>query len=264
MPDFLQKIVAHKRQELAASIRQVPLATVQAAARTRNDYRGFTTALSVPHRVHIIAEIKRASPSKGDICLGLDPATLARAYASGGASAISVLTERAYFKGSPEDLKAVRAATKLPVLRKDFTLDPYHVYEAAAMGADAILLIVRILTDAELQTLHTLASALGLDVLVEIHTEAEAERVNRLGARLVGINNRDLSHFDTDPERARRIAASLNPDTLVVAASGIDGVAEVHNTVAAGVTRFLVGEALVRAASPAKLLHEMLAAGGAP
>ena len=264
MPDFLQKIVAHTQQEIAASAAKTPLAALQPVALARRDYRGFAAALAAPHRLHIIAEIKRASPSKGDIGIGLDPATLARAYAAGGASAISVLTERAFFKGSPEDLAAARTATSLPVLRKDFILSPYQVYESAVLGADAILLIVRILPDDELKSLYWLARDLGLDVLVEIHNEAEAARANRLGARLVGINNRDLAHFDTDMERARRVAASLNPDTVVVAASGIDGVAAIHNTVAAGVTRFLVGEALVRAADPTVLLRDMLAAGGAP
>ncbi len=264
MPDFLKKIVAHTRQEIADATAKVPLAALQTTAAARRDYRGFVSALSAPHRVHIIAEIKRASPSKGDIGIGLDPAALARMYTTGGASAISVLTERAFFKGSPEDLAAARAATSLPVLRKDFILDPYQVYESAAMGADAILLIVRILSDDDLHTLYRLARELGLDVLVEIHNEAEAARANHLGARLVGINNRDLSHFGTDVDRARRVATALNPETLIVAASGIEGPTEIHNTVAAGVTRILIGEALVRAQDSIALLREMLAAGGAP
>lgn len=264
MSDFLQKIVAHKQQEIAAAAMQTPQSVLAPLARARQDYRGFAAALTAPHRVHIIAEIKRASPSKGDIGIGLDPAAIARAYSTGGASAISVLTDRTFFKGSREDLAAARAATKLPVLRKDFILAPYQVYESAAMGADAILLIVRILPDDELQALYRLARDLGLDVLVEIHNEAEAARANRLGARLVGINNRDLAHFETDVSRARHVAAALHPETLVVAASGIHGVDEIHNTVAAGVTRFLVGEALVRAPDPAALLCELLAAGGAP
>jgi indole-3-glycerol phosphate synthase len=242
----------------------VPLASLEPAARTRRDYRGFAAALAAPHRVRVIAEIKRASPSKGDIGIGLDPAALARAYEAGGAAALSVLTDAAFFKGSPQDLAAARAATRLPVLRKDFVLDPYQVYESAAMGADAILLIVRILTDDELRALHALARELGLDVLVEIHTEPEAERANRLGARLIGINNRDLARFDTDLTRARRLAAALHPETVTVAASGIATPDDVHRTVAAGVTRFLVGESLVRAADPAAQLRTLIAAGGRP
>ena len=171
MPDFLQKIVARQQQEIATAAAKVPLAALQSAARGRTDYRGLAAALAAPHRVHIIAEIKRASPSKGDIGVGLDPAALARAYTAGGASAISVLTERAFFKGSPEDLAAARAATALPILRKDFILAPYQVYESAVMGADAILLIVRILPDDDLQFLYRLARDLGLDVLVEIHND---------------------------------------------------------------------------------------------
>ena len=264
MPDFLEQIVAHKRQEIAASAARVPVTALRQRAAARRDYRGFAAALAPPHRVHIIAEIKRASPSKGDIGIGLDPATLARAYEAGGASAISVLTDHAFFKGSPEDLAIARAAIHLPVLRKDFIVSPYQVYESAALGADAILLIVRILTDDELQSLDRLARDLGLDVLVEIHNETEALRANRLGARLVGINNRDLSHFDTDVDRARHVAATLNPDTIVVAASGINGIADIHNTVAAGVTRFLVGETLVRATDPTALLREWVAAGATP
>jgi indole-3-glycerol phosphate synthase len=262
MPDFLQKIVAHKRSEVAAAAARVPLAALEPAARGRRDYRGFAAALAVPHRVRIIAEIKRASPSKGDIGIGLDPAALARAYERGGAAALSVLTDHAFFKGSPEDLAAARAATRLPVLRKDFVLDPYQVYESAAMGADAILLIVRILSDEKLRTLLALSRELGLDALVEIHNEEEAVRANRLGARLVGINNRDLARFDTDVTLARRLAAALDPATVVVAASGIASPDDVHRTVAGGVTRFLVGESLVRAADPAALLRALLAAGG--
>jgi len=262
MPDFLQKIVAHKQQEIAAAAASTPLATLQPLARARRDYRGFAATLAIPHRIRIIAEIKRASPSKGDIGIGLNPAELARTYETGGAAAISVLTERAYFKGSPEDLAAARAATKLPILRKDFILAPYQVYETAAMGADAMLLIVRILTDDQLKALYELARELGLDVLVEIHNEREAERVNLLGARLVGINNRNLAHFDTDVARAQQLARALHPETIVVAASGINEVAQVHQTVAAGVTRFLVGEALVRAADATVLLRSMIQAGG--
>lgn len=264
MPDFLQKIVAHKQLEIAESAARIPLSALQPVAEARRDYRGLEAALTAPHRVHVIAEIKRASPSKGNIQLDLDPAALARAYEAGGASALSVLTERAFFKGTPEDLMAARSATRLPVLRKDFILDPYQVYESAAMGADAILLIVRILTDDELRSLYRLARQLGLDVLVEIHNEVEALRVNQLGARLIGINNRDLAHFDTDQERARRVATSLNPDTLVVAASGIEGIADIHNTVAAGVTRFLIGEALVRAPDATAFLRTLIASGGNP
>jgi indole-3-glycerol phosphate synthase len=264
MSDFLQKIVTHKRLEIAEAAARTPLAALEPLARSRRHYRGFAAALSVPHRLRFIAEIKRASPSRGEIAIALDPAHLARAYEAGGAAALSVLTERAFFRGAPADLQAARAATNLPVLRKDFLLDPYQVFESAAMGADAVLLIVRILDDDQLQTLYTLARELGLDVLVEIHTETEADRANRLGARLVGINNRDLSRFDTDIDRARHIANALHPETVVVAASGMASLEDIHRTVAAGVTRFLVGETLVRSADPAALLQSWILQGGTP
>ena len=255
MSDFLEKIVAHKRREVAEAAARVPLDALRRQAAARRDFRGFEAALAAPRAVRIIAEIKRASPSKGDLRPGLDPAALARAYAAGGAAALSVLTERAFFKGSPDDLAAARQATALPVLRKDFILDDYQVYESAALGADAILLIVRLLTDAELSRLHALARSLGLDVLVEVYDEAEAARANRLGARLVGINNRDLARFDTDVTRAQRVAAALAPGTLAVAASAIAGPDDIRRALQSGLTRFLIGETLVRADDPAGLLR---------
>lgn len=255
MADFLQQIVAQKRRELAETAGRVPLASVRRLAALRRDYRGFAAALAVPRRVRIVAEIKRASPSKGDLAPGLNPAAVARAYEAGGAAAVSVLTERAFFKGSPEDLAAARAATALPVLRKDFIVDEYQVYETAAMGADAMLLIVRLLTDVQLAHLHGLARSLGLDVLVEVYDEAEAARANRLGTRLVGINNRDLARFDTDVTRAQRVAGALAPDVTVVAASAIGGADAIRRAFQAGISRFLVGESLVRAPDPTGLLR---------
>lgn len=265
MPDFLQRIVAHKRQEIAAAVARVPVDVLRQQAAARRDYRGFAAALAsadaAAGRVRIIAEIKRASPSKGDLRPNLDPAALARAYEAGGAAALSVLTERAFFKGSPDDLAAARQATSLPVLRKDFIFDDYQVYESAAMGADAILLIVRLLTDDELTRLNVLARSLGLDVLVEVYDAAEAVRANRLGARLVGINNRDLARFDTDVTRAQRVAAALTPGTIVVAASGIAGADDICRAHAAGIFRFLIGETLVRSDDPAGLLRAWNAIG---
>jgi indole-3-glycerol phosphate synthase len=214
--------------------------------------------------VRVVAEIKRASPSRGDIRAGLDPAATARAYEAGGAAALSVLTEPDFFRGSENDLQAARAATRLPVLRKDFILAEYQVCETAAMGADALLLIVRLLSDAHLAQFHRLAADLGLDALVEVHDSRDAQRARRLGARLVGINNRDLASFATDPGRARRLAAAFDPETILVAASGIADGADIRRGVAAGLTRFLVGETLVRAADPAALLRQWIAEGAAP
>ena len=252
---FLEQILAAKRAEIAAASAAVPQADLERAAARRSDFRPFAAALDLPG-VRIISEIKRASPSLGDIRPDLDPAALAAAYETGGAAALSVLTEPAYFKGSAQDLQRARAAVELPVLRKDFIVDPYQVYETAAMGADAMLLIVRILDDDALANLHSLARHLGLDVLVEIHDEADARRILPLATPLVGINNRDLAHFHTDTSQSARIAALLPPNTSVVAASGIHSADDVQRALASGLRRFLVGESLVRSPDPAALLRQ--------
>lgn len=257
MSDFLQTIVAQKRAAVSAAAQRVPLEALQAQAADRRDHRSLTAALATDG-VRIIAEIKRASPSLGPIRLDLDPAGLARAYTSGGAAALSVLTELAFFKGSIDDLQAARAATHLPVLRKDFIVTAYQVVESAAIGADAILLIVRILSDPELANLYALAQALGIDVLVEVHDVGDAVRAQRLGARLIGINNRDLARFATDPDNARRLAGQFDTGTLVVAASGIATAADVSRGLASGIRRFLIGESLVRSPDPAALLRAFL------
>ena len=251
---ILETIVTTRRRAIAEAKARVPQARLERDAAARRDYRGFTAALSHPG-LRIIAEIKRASPSRGPIRPDLDPAVLARAYADGGAAALSVLTEPAFFQGSADDLRRARAAVDLPVLRKDFIVDPYQVYETAAMGADALLLIVRILDDAQLHALHALALQLGLDVLTEVHDERDIARANDLGAALVGINNRDLAHFNTDIGRATRLAGLLNPGTLAVALSGIHNADDVRQTCACGIRRLLIGEALVRQADPAAMLR---------
>lgn len=252
---FLTSILAAKRDEIAAAKARAPQAEVERLAAARLDPpRGFAAALD-RSGVRVIAEIKRASPSLGDIRPDLDPAATARAYAAGGAAALSVLTEPAYFKGSASDLQAARAAVALPVLRKDFIIDPYQVYETAAMGADAMLLIVRILDDAELGSLHALALGLGLDVLTEVFDARDVERANALGARLVGINNRDLAHFKTDASHATRLAAQVRGDAAVVALSGIHGIDDLRLNLATGIRRFLVGEALVREQDPTATLR---------
>jgi indole-3-glycerol phosphate synthase len=254
---FLDKIIEAKRAELAASQARVPQAQLERLAAARRDYRGFAAALDRPG-VRIVAEIKRASPSLGDIRAELDPASTALAYAAGGAAALSVLTDPAYFKGSAADLQSARAAVALPVLRKDFIIAPYQVYETAAMGADAMLLIVRILDDDRLHALHALARELGLDVLTEVFDEQDAARANALGATLVGINNRDLAHFKTDVTHAARLAARLRPGTATVALSGIRSEDDIRQTLAGGVRRFLIGEALMRQPDPAATLRSWL------
>lgn len=252
---MLDTILEAKREEVARAKAAMPQALLERQAAARRDTRGFAAALDVPG-VRIIAEIKRASPSLGDIRTDLDPAATAQAYASGGAAALSVLTEPAFFKGSASDLQRARSAVELPVLRKDFIIDPYQVYETAALGADALLLIVRILDDERLYTLHTLARDLGLDVLTEVFDEQDIARANALGATLVGINNRDLAHFKTDITQASRLAKRLSPQAAVVALSGIHAPEDIRQTLDTGIRRFLIGEALVRQPDPSATLRQ--------
>lgn len=265
MPSLLDQIVASVRVAEARAARDTPLEALLAAARDRGgaQRRSLRAALADASTPRVIAEIKRASPSKGDIRLDLDPADLARRYEAGGAAALSVLTEPAFFKGSPADLRAARAAVALPVLRKDFILTEYAVAASAAMGADAILLIVRLLDSATLARLHAYAESLGLECLVEIHDDADIDKLGALRPPLVGINNRNLATFDTDLGTAARLACRLPAGTTVVALSGVADPSDIAAGLAAGVSRFLVGESLVRAADPAALLRSMLGAGAA-
>ena len=258
---ILETIVAARRQAVADARQRVPQSSLERAAAGRRDYRGFAAALARPG-LRVIAEIKRASPSRGPIAPALDPAALAHAYAAGGAAALSVLTEPDFFQGSPDDLHRARAAADLPVLRKDFIIDPYQVYETAALGADALLLIVRVLDDAQLHELHALARQLGLDVLTEVHDARDIARANALGAPLVGINNRDLAQFKTDTGQATRLVGQLHPGCLPVALSGLRTADDIRQTMAGGITRVLVGETLVRAPDPAATLRGWIA--GAP
>ena len=255
---FLDQILSAKRAEIDAARALKPQSELERLAAKREEFRGFAESLARPG-VRVIAEIKRASPSLGDIRPDLHPGDLALAYQAGGAAALSVLTEPAFFKGSAKDLKRAREFTELPVLRKDFILDPYQVYETAAMGADAMLIIVRILDDEALQSLLALAHGIGLETLVEIHDEADARRIAPLAPPLVGINNRDLAHFHTDTDRAARLAALLPRGTAAVAASGIREEADLQRALAGGLRRFLVGETLVRHPDPAALLRQWTA-----
>jgi indole-3-glycerol phosphate synthase len=205
----------------------------------------------------VIAEVKRRSPSKGDIRINLDPAALAAAYAAGGASAVSVLTEPRHFAGSPDDLLAVRAAVDLPVLRKDFVTSRYQVWEARAWGADAVLLIVAAVDPSALRALLDEAAEAGLDALVEVHTLAEAEVAAGAGATLVGVNARDLATLEVDPDRFAALRQALPSGTVLVAESGIRDAAGVQTAAQAGADAVLVGEALVRADDPAKAVHAL-------
>jgi indole-3-glycerol phosphate synthase len=237
----------------------VPLSRLREAAEARRDIRPFFDALQSPGPtgVNVIAEVKRASPSKGVIRGYLDPAGLAAAYAAGGACAISVLTEKRFFLGSREDLQQARAACELPVLRKDFIFCDYQLYEAAAMGADAVLLIVRILDRHQLADLIGLAGSLGLTALAEVYTAADVEAAGRAGARMIGINNRNLQSFDTDLGHTLQLLPLLRLEQVAVAASGIRTRADIQNYQASGVFNFLIGESLVTSENPAAFLKEL-------
>jgi indole-3-glycerol phosphate synthase len=252
----LEEIVAHKRGEVAARRARRPLAELRASAEALPPPRGFAAALRAPG-LAVIAEIKRRSPARGDLRLDLDPAGLARRYEAAGASALSVLTDERYFRGSDQDLLAARAAVGLPVLRKDFTIEPYQVYEARALGADAILLIVRALSDRQLSELRGLALALGLDALVEVHDRAELERAAAAGADLIGINNRNLDTLSVDPETSFALRAAIPAGALAVAESGISRPELARRLAAAGFDAILVGEALVTADEPTVLLRQL-------
>lgn len=257
---FLAGILARKVDEVAARRAALPERELEARAREAAPARDFAGALSArggPARV--IAEVKRASPSAGAIAEGLDAVAQARRYAAAGAAAISVLTDGPGFGGSLADLAAVRAAVPVPVLRKDFVLDRYQLLEARAAGADAALLIVAALAPERLRALVEDCAALGLAALVEVHDEAEAEQALRAGARVVGVNNRNLRTFAVDLAVSERVVPALPAEVKAVAESGVRSAADARRLRAAGAANLLVGEALVRAADPGALLGELLA-----
>lgn len=255
---ILDRIFAAKRLELEARRQSVPLEAMRRSAESAPGPRDFVGALRA-RRPAIIAEIKRASPSKGDILPGLDPAAVACDYAQSGAAAISVLTDR-HFKGSLEDLQAVRRVVDRPLLRKDFIFDPYQLYEARAAGADCILLIAAMLKDDDLRALQRLARALGLHALVEVHNADELALAERAGADLIGVNNRDLHTFITDLAVTERLLAGYDGRALVVAESGIDAPDDIRRLDRAGARAFLIGESLLRGGRPRERLSELCAA----
>ena len=252
---ILDEILAHKRKEVDALARTRPVE--DAWRRPRTDCRGFAHALSVSG-VQIIAEIKKASPSAGVIREDFDPSAIARAYEQAGAAALSVLTDQCYFQGDLDCMKAARAAVGLPVLRKDFIIDDYQVYESAGAGADAILLIVRALDGRELRRLLSLAHGLGMDALVEAHNREEAERALAAGARIVGVNNRDLATFTTDIETTIALAPLLAGNCTFVSESGIKTRDDVERLASAGVQAVLVGETLMRSDDIAAAVRQLL------
>jgi indole-3-glycerol phosphate synthase len=263
MTSILDNIFAAKRVEVRARRAIVPPTAIVAEAGKAPKPRDFIAALRA-RRPAIIAEIKRASPSKGDIMPGLDPAGVARDYVAGRAAAISVLTD-VHFKGSLDDLRAVRAAVDVPLLRKDFIFEPYQVYEARAAGADCILLIAAMLKEGELRSLAALARELGMATLIESHDPGEFALAGKIGSGLVGINNRNLHTFVTDIAVTERLLAGYSGDAVIVTESGIDSPADIRRLDAAGAGAFLIGESLLKGATPGAKLGELMNAfGGAP
>lgn len=254
MSDVLARICADKREHIAACKQARPLAAVEAEARAADPVRGFERRLReqvAAGRYGLICEIKKASPSKGLIRADFDPPTLAEAYETGGATCLSVLTDRPYFQGDDAFLSAARSACSLPVLRKDFMLDPYQVVEARAIGADCILVIMAALSDAQAGELVDAAATWGLDVLVEVHDAAELERAARLGAGMIGVNNRNLKTLTVDLAVSEELAGAMPDGVLPVCESGLNTTGDLARMSQAGYGCFLIGESLMRQADVA-------------
>ncbi len=262
IPDILRKIMDRKAVEVAERRQNRSLAGLEAELAVASPTRGFADALAAKVAAGlpaVIAEIKKASPSKGILRADFHPAEIAQSYAGGGAACLSVLTDVDFFQGCDDYLREARAACALPVIRKDFILDPYQVLEARVLGADCILLIAACLTDAELRDLNALALSLGLDVLIEVHDRAELERALPLPGRLIGINNRDLRSFQVSLETTLGLIDAIPPGRLLVTESGILDRADVARLRAQGVHAFLVGEAFMRADDPGAELRRLFA-----
>jgi indole-3-glycerol phosphate synthase len=256
--DILSEIIEVKRRRVAAARQEISLAQLRASIADA-DRHLLSTALSDSRRLNIIAEFKRRSPSKGMIRADADPHVLAQSYERGGAAAVSVLTEEDFFGGSLTDLRAVRKAVGLPILRKDFVFDEYQVWESAAAGANAVLLIVSVLTDEELKALRIVAEdELGMDALIEVHSLAELQRALAAGAKLIGVNNRNLRTFEVSLEVSAELAREAPPETILVSESGIHTFDDLMRLRDLGYRGFLIGESLMRANDPEQALRSLL------
>ena len=258
-PDILKKIVSRKHEEIDEGIKRVPLERMIELASNADQTRGFYNALQSKVKQKqsgIIAEIKKASPSKGVLRENFDPVEIAKSYESGGASCLSILTDRDFFQGDPLFLIKARAAVSIPVIRKDFIVDPYQVYESRAMGADCILLIVSCLKDSELKSLSQLASSLGMDTLVEVHDRDELYRALKLKLPMLGINNRNLKNFEVSLQTTIDLLSEIDDDKLVITESGITSKTDVELMHNHNVFGFLIGEAFMRDSNPGQKLKE--------
>ena len=255
---ILDTIIAHKRKELAAEQKRVPIAKLETEVANLPPARNFLNAITTSGTVKLIAEVKKKSPSKGVIREDFDPVSIAETYVENGAAAISVLTDKHFFAGELDYLRAIREVVDVPLLRKDFTIDPYHLYQARAAGADAVLLIVAALTAAELRAFMAIAEALSLACLVEVHTREELVVALDVDARIIGINNRDLRTFHTDIATTFRLRETIPADKIVVSESGIYSREDVIRLQEAGVQAMLVGESLMRSPDIGKQVQHLL------